>query len=256
MKAENGNLRRGIYLLPNLFTTAALFAGFYAIVQAMAGHFEVAAMGIFVAMVFDGLDGRIARMTQTQSRFGAEYDSLADMVSFGAAPALIVYEWTLHDLGKLGWAVAFLYCATAALRLARFNTTQASTDKRFFQGLPSPAAAAVLAGLVWVGSDSGLSGRDLTFSALLLTLGVGLAMVSKVLYWSGKSINLKEKVPFIVGFAIVLALALVSSHPPGVLFVLFLGYAASGPVYWCVRKLRRRSRPAATAGAVNEEKNK
>ena len=157
--------RRGIYLLPNLFTTAALFAGFFAIVQAMQGDFERAAMAIFIAMVLDGLDGRVARMTNTQSAFGAEYDSLSDMVSFGAAPALVVYEWALRDLGRLGWIAAFIYCAGAALRLARFNTTLEVTDKRYFQGLPSPAAAALVAGLVWVMIVSGIAGSDVRWLA-------------------------------------------------------------------------------------------
>src|SRR5689334_3768014 len=148
--------RRGIYWLPNLFTTASLFSGFYAIVQAMNGRFETAAIAIFVSMVLDGLDGRIARLTHTQSEFGAQYDSLSDMVSFGAAPALVMYVWALKDLGKLGWIAAFVYCAGAALRLARFNTNIDVIDKRYFQGLPSPMAAALLAVLLWVFDDLGI----------------------------------------------------------------------------------------------------
>ena len=237
--------RRGIYILPNLFTTAALFAGFYAIVQAMNQRFEVAAVAIFVAMVLDGLDGRGARLTRTQSEFGAEYDSLSDMVSFGAAPALVMYEWALQGLGKLGWIAAFIYCAGAALRLARFNTNIDVVDKRYFQGLPSPAAAALIAGMVWVGIDNDFTGEALSGYACVLTIFAGVSMVSNVLFWSGKSINLRKSVPFIVIFALVLAFALVSSYPPGVLFALFLAYAASGYVMWVMRW--KRSRNASSA---------
>ncbi|WP_261379370.1 CDP-diacylglycerol--serine O-phosphatidyltransferase [Denitratisoma sp. DHT3] len=222
--------RRGIYLLPNLFTTAALFAGFYAIVQAMNLHFEQAAVAIFVAMVLDGLDGRVARMTRTQSAFGAEYDSLSDMVSFGAAPALVIYEWALKGMGKLGWIAAFIYCAGAALRLARFNTNIDVVDKRYFQGLPSPAAAALVAGLVWVLQDNGWHGEDVRWYACGLTIFAGVTMVSNVRYYSGKDINLRRSVPFIVVAGIALGFALVSSYPPGVLFGLFLCYALSGYV--------------------------
>ncbi len=220
--------RRGIYVLPNLLTTAALFAGFYATVQAMNGRFEHSAVAIFIAMVLDGLDGRVARMTNTQSAFGAEYDSLSDMVSFGVAPALVVYEWALKGMGKLGWIAAFIYCVGAALRLARFNANVGVTDKRYFQGLPSPAAAALIAGLVWLLLDLGISGEDARWVASLLTAFAGLTMVSNIPYWSGKEINLKKSVPFIVVAAIALGFALVSSYPPGVLFALFLGYALSG----------------------------
>lgn len=244
--------RRGIYILPNLFTTAALFAGFYAIVQAMNDRFEYAAVAIFVAMVLDGLDGRIARLTRTQSEFGAEYDSLSDMVSFGAAPALVMYEWALQDLGKLGWIAAFIYCAGAALRLARFNTNIGVIDKRFFQGLPSPAAAALIAGLVWVGIDNGFSGSELSAYACVLTIFAGVSMVSNVLFWSGKSINLRKSVPFFVVIALVLVFALVSSYPPGILFGLFLVYAGSGYVMWALRWKRRRTlREAASPPSSN-----
>jgi len=232
--------RRGIYILPNLFTTAALFAGFYAIVQAMNNRFEAAAVAIFIAMVLDGLDGRIARLTHTQSEFGAEYDSLSDMVSFGAAPALVMYEWALQGLGKLGWIAAFIYCAGAALRLARFNTNIDIVDRRYFQGLPSPAAAALIAGMVWVGLDNGFSGDELRWYACALTIFAGISMVSNVLFWSGKDINLRRSVPFIVLIALVLAFALVSSYPPGVLFGLFLIYAGSGYVLWALRWRKRR----------------
>jgi len=222
--------RRGIYILPNLFTTAALFAGFFAIVQAMNERYEMSAVAIFLAMVFDGLDGRVARLTHTQSEFGAEYDSLSDMVSFGAAPALVVYEWALRGLGKLGWIAAFIYCAGAALRLARFNTNIDVVDKRYFQGLPSPAAAVLVAGLVWVMIDNGWSGDDMRWPACLLTIFAGITMVSNVRYYSGKDINLRKSVPFIIVVAFALAFALVSSYPPGVLFALCLAYALSGYV--------------------------
>lgn len=239
--------RRGIYILPNLFTTAALFAGFFAIVQAMNQRFEVAAVAIFIAMVLDGLDGRIARLTHTQSEFGAEYDSLSDMVSFGAAPALVVYEWALKDMGKLGWIAAFIYCAGAALRLARFNTNIEVVDKRYFQGLPSPAAAALVAGLVWVVIDNGITGQDVRWYACILTIFAGISMVSNVLFWSGKSINLRKSVPFIVVIALVMGFALVSSYPPGVLFALFVVYALSGYVVYVMRWFRRRRRAEALA---------
>jgi len=222
--------RRGIYILPNLLTTAALFSGFFAIVQAMNGRFEVAAVAIFIAMVFDGLDGRVARLTRTQSAFGAEYDSLSDMVSFGAAPALVVYVWALKDMGKLGWIAAFIYCVGAALRLARFNTNIEVVDKRYFQGLPSPAAAALVAGLVWVLIDNEWTGAEARWYACLLTIFAGITMVTNLRYYSGKNINLRKSVPFIIVVAVALAFALVSSYPPGVLFALFLAYALSGYV--------------------------
>ncbi len=222
--------RRGIYLLPNMLTTAALFSGFYAIVQAMNGRFEHSAVAIFVAMVFDGLDGRVARLTRTQSEFGAEYDSLSDMVSFGAAPALVIYEWAFKGMGKVGWVAAFIYCAGAALRLARFNTNHDVVDSRYFQGLPSPAAAALVAGLVWVFLDLGYTGEEIRWFACALTIFAGLTMVSNIKFWSGKNINLRKSVPFFAVAAIALGFALVSSYPPGVLFALFLGYAASGYV--------------------------
>lgn len=224
--------RRGIYLLPNLFTTAALFAGFYAIVQAMNGMFEHAAVAIFIAMVLDGLDGRVARLTHTQSAFGAEYDSLSDMVSFGAAPALVIYEWALKGMGKWGWIAAFVYCAGAALRLARFNTQLEVADKRFFQGLPSPAAAALIAGLVWVTHDIQIRGHDIRWLAWGVTVFAGLTMVSNIRFYSGKDINLRRSVPFVVVLLLVLFFVLISSDPPKILFGLFVLYALSGYVMW------------------------
>lgn len=235
--------RRGIYILPNLFTTAALFGGFYAIVQAMNGRFEYSAVAIFIAMVLDGLDGRVARLTHTQSAFGAEYDSLSDMVSFGAAPALVIYEWALKGMGQLGWIAAFIYCVGAALRLARFNTNIGSVDKRYFQGLPSPAAAALVAGLVWVLHDLKFTGEEARWYAFVITVFAGVTMVSNIRYWSGKDINLRRSVPFIVVPAIGLGYALVSSYPPGVLFVLFLAYALSGYMLELWRWLQRGKVP-------------
>ena len=234
--------RRGIYFLPNLFTTAALFAGFYAIVQAMMGRFEVSAVAIYSAMVLDGMDGRIARWTRTQSEFGAEYDSLSDMVSFGAAPALVMYVWALSDLGKLGWIAAFIYCAGAALRLARFNTTVEVADKRFFQGLPSPAAAALVAGLVWILDDLGIRRADwIAWIAFGFTVFAGITMVSNVPFYSFKDINLRKRVPFWGVLAVVACIVVVAYRPPAVLFSLFVCYALSGYVLWFLRRTRRRA---------------
>ncbi len=221
--------KRGIYLLPNLFTTAALFAGFYAIVQAMNGNFEYSSIAIFVAMVLDGLDGRVARLTHTQSEFGAEYDSLSDMVSFGVAPALIVYEWALKDMGNWGWIAAFIYCACAALRLARFNASTEIIDKRFFQGLPSPAAAALIAGLVWITLHFQVPAEDIKWLVWTVTLFAGLTMVSNLPYYSGKEINLRKRVPFFVILLLGLFFfVLIPSNPPVVLFGLFVSYTLSG----------------------------
>jgi CDP-diacylglycerol--serine O-phosphatidyltransferase len=233
--------RRGIYLLPNLFTTASLFSGFYAIVQAMNGEFETAAIAIFVSMVLDGLDGRIARLTHTQSEFGAQYDSLSDMVSFGAAPALVMYVWALKDLGKLGWIAAFVYCAGAALRLARFNTNIDVVDKRYFQGLPSPMAAAMLAGLVWVFDDLGID-RDLWLNVIawVFTMYAGITMVSNVPFYSFKEFNLKKAVPFWVVAVFAAGLAVVSLKPSVVLFLMVFAYGVSGYVLWV---MGRRARP-------------
>jgi len=235
--------RRGIYVLPNLFTTANLFAGFYAIVQSMNGQYEYAAVAIFIAMLLDGVDGRVARMTHTQSEFGVQYDSLCDMLSFGAAPALVMYEWALRGMGKLGWIAAFIYCAGAALRLARFNTNVGIVDKRFFQGMPSPAAASLIAGLVWVVNDFGVTGEEVRGYACALTIFAGLTMISNVPYWSGKEINLRKSVPFIVVAAFAIFLALTAFYPPGVLFALFLIYAASGYVLLALRFSKRNKAP-------------
>jgi len=235
--------RRGIFLLPNLLTTAALFAGFYAIVQAMNGRFEISAVAIFAAMVLDGLDGRVARLTRTQSAFGAEYDSLSDMVSFGAAPALVIYEYVLKGLGNFGWAAAFIYCACAALRLARFNTNIGVVDKRYFQGMPSPAAAALVAGLVWLIHDLNISIEQIRIPAAALTIFAGITMISNIRFYSGKEINPRRSVPFFMIAAIALGFALVSSYPPGVLFAIFLVYAVSGYVLTYIQwRARRKAR--------------
>lgn len=241
--------RRGIYLLPNLFTTAALFAGFYAIVQAMNGNFEQAAIAIFVAMVLDGLDGRVARLTHTQSEFGAEYDSLSDMVSFGVAPALIMYEWALKEMGQWGWIAAFIYCTCAALRLARFNTNIDVLDKRFFQGLPSPAAAALMAGLIWVMLDFQVAGTDIKWLAFIVTLFAGLTMVSNIPFYSGKEINLKKRVPFVtILFLVLFFFVLIPSHPPVVLFCLFACYAFSG-YFMKIWRFSRGKKSSGSAGS-------
>jgi CDP-diacylglycerol--serine O-phosphatidyltransferase len=231
--------------LPNSFTTGALFAGFYAVVQAMNGRFESAAIAIFIAMVLDALDGRVARLTHTESEFGAQYDSLSDMVSFGVAPSLVVYEWALKGLGKWGWFAAFIYCTATALRLARFNTNIGIVDKRYFQGLPSPAAAALIAGFVWVIHDYELSGDAVRWYACALTIFAGISMVSSLPFYSFKDFNMRKSVPFVVIFLIALFFILISSYPPGVLFALFLCYAVSGYVFWLVRRKDRQPPPIA-----------
>ncbi len=247
--------RKGIYILPNLFTLAALFGGFYAIVMAMNGRFDNAAVGIFCAMVLDSLDGRVARMTNTQSAFGEQMDSLSDMVSFGAAPALIVYEWALKGMGKVGWIAAFVYCAAAALRLARFNTNIAVVDKRFFQGLPSPAAAALVIGFIWVMDDAGFKdarGTDwLTWLTCGLTLYSGLTMVTNVPFYSFKDVSFKRTVPFIVIVAIALGIAVINLHPPIVLFGIFMVYGFSGYVVYAVQ--RARGKPVSVIATSTQE---
>jgi CDP-diacylglycerol--serine O-phosphatidyltransferase len=225
---------KGIYLLPNLFTTAALFCGFFAIVNAMNHRFEVAAIAIFASLVLDGMDGRIARMTNTQSSFGEQYDSLADMVSFGVAPALVAYEWVLKDLGKWGWLAAFTYCAGAALRLARFNANIGVVDKRFFQGLPSPAAAALLAGFIWLADDNKIPVKDsaIPIVTFFITIYAGLTMVSNARFYSGKALDVRYRVPFWAMVLLILGFVLISSNPPLTLFGLFVMYSLSGYVLW------------------------
>jgi CDP-diacylglycerol--serine O-phosphatidyltransferase len=236
---SSARLRKGIFLLPNLFTTGALFSGFYAVVAGMNGQFETAAIAIFVAMLFDGLDGRIARMTNTSSAFGAEYDSLSDMVSFGVAPALVMFSWVLGDIGKVGWFATFIYVAGAALRLARFNTQIGFADKRYFVGLPSPAAAAAVSGLVWAASAHDLDPSSISYLLAAYVALAGILMVSNVLYYSFKDVDLKGRVPFVIMVGIVLCLGLISIDPSVVLSLLFFLYALSGPLYWVVRKWRK-----------------
>lgn len=237
--------RRGIYMLPSLFTTASLFAGFYAIVQAMNGNFEYAPLAIFIAMVLDALDGRVARMTHTESDFGAQYDSLVDMVSFGLAPALVMYEWALSGLGKMGWLAAFIFVAGAGLRLARFNTQVGLGEKRYFRGLPSPAAAALVAGFVWVLYSFGVPGRELSLLAMFVTVLGGILMVSNIRYRSFKDLDLRGRIPFVTVLALPLAFVLVFLDPPQVLFIASLGYAVSGPVAAALRLVQRPQSKAA-----------
>lgn len=240
--AEKRTHPHGIYLLPNLFTTAALFAGFYAAVAAMKGCFDMAAIAVFIAMVADTLDGRVARMTNTQTAFGAEYDSLSDMVAFGVAPALIVYSWSLAHLGKLGWMAAFLYAAGTALRLARFNTQSHDIDKRYFQGLPCPAAAGVIAGSVWLGYVYGVEGILIAIPVSVLTVIIAALMVSTIRYHSFKKIDLKGKVPFFILLVPVLVIAAIAVDPPQMLFAIFFCYAISGPLLTLLqlRKMRKK----------------
>lgn len=232
---------RGIYLLPNLFTTAALFAGFYAIVSGMRGEFEHAAIAIFVAMVLDGLDGRVARMTKTQTAFGAQYDSLSDLVSFGLAPALVSYNWGLSELGKAGWLAAFIFTATGALRLARFNIQIGHVDKRYFIGLPTPAAAAVVAGMVWMGNEFEFSGKRISAIVALITVAIGVLMVSRLRYYSFKEIDFKENVPFVSIIGLVLVFSVIAWNPPIVLFAMFFIYAISGPILWLKNRFGKPS---------------
>ncbi|MDO8447520.1 MAG: CDP-diacylglycerol--serine O-phosphatidyltransferase [Rhodoferax sp.] len=230
--------RKGIYILPNLFTLAALFGGFYAIVMAINGRFDLAAIGVFCAMVLDSLDGRVARMTNTQSAFGEQMDSLSDMVSFGAAPAIIAYVWALQGLGRWGWIAAFVYCACAALRLARFNVNTAVVDKRFFQGLPSPAAAALVAGFIWLMTDLGVKGPTVAWPMFALALYSGLTMVTNVPFYSFKGVHMKKSVPFAVIVLIALVIAVINIDPPIVLFSIFVAYGFSGYAIYVWRKAK------------------
>ncbi len=247
-----GPRRRGIYWLPNAFTTAGLFAGFYAIVAAMAGKFEPAAVAVFVAMIADGLDGRVARWTHTESAFGKEYDSLSDMVSFGLAPSLVIYEWSLRSMadygwvwGKVGWLGAFFYAACAAMRLARFNVRAGSVDKRYFQGLPSPAAAGILAGAVWCATSFDVPGSALIIPSYFITLGAGALMVSSIGYYSFKDLKIQNKVPFTVLILVPLILIVVYLSPPNMLFLVFFLYACSGIVMSLWRLHKRLNRKPA-----------
>lgn len=246
--------RRGlIRFVPNLFTLASLFSGFFAIVQAMNGRFELSAIAIFASMVLDGMDGRVARMTNTQSAFGEQLDSLSDMICFGAAPALVMYEWILSGLGRVGWAAAFVYCACAALRLARFNSNLGVVDKRFFQGLPSPAAAALIAGFVWLAIDNRFHVKDATMPwlAAVLTLYAGFTMVSSAPFYSGKSFHFSRSVPFWVMIVVIVGMFFVLVDPPIALFALFCVYAVSGYFYWGWQAWRGRPNPAKPVPPAN-----
>ncbi len=236
--------RKGLYILPNLFTLAALFGGFYAIIMAVNGEFDKAAIGVFCALVLDSLDGRVARMTNTQSAFGEQMDSLSDMVSFGAAPALISYMWALQGLGRWGWMAAFVYCACAALRLARFNVNTGVVDKRYFQGLPSPAAAALVAGFIWLLTEQGFGGTDTLFGLSIpwitfaVSLYAGLTMVTNVPFYSFKDLSMKRSVPFTAIVLIALVIAVITIEPATIIFSLFIGYGLSGYVVYAWRRTK------------------
>lgn len=239
--------RRGIYLLPNLFTTATLFGGFYAIISAINGHFEAAAIGIFAGMVADTLDGRVARLTGTESDFGKEYDSLSDMVTFGLSAAVVMYIWALQHLpdaltygGKLAWLAAFFYVACTGLRLARFNVSVEKSDKGWFLGLPSPSGAGLTAGFVWVCETSGISGESAAVPAFVITVFAAVLMVSNVRFYSFKALPLGEKVPFLYVLAVIGIFVLISLDPPKVAFAVFLTYALSGPLLAALRWRRKR----------------
>jgi CDP-diacylglycerol---serine O-phosphatidyltransferase len=252
--------RRGIYLLPNLFTLANLFAGFYAVLQAINLQFETACVAIFIAMVLDSLDGRVARMTNTQSAFGAELDSLSDMVSFGVAPAVLIYEWAINEIAyrQLGMMAAFIYCACAALRLARFNVQINVVDKRFFMGLPSPAAAGLVTGFVWFCNEWDLDGSTMKWWALAITFFAGLSMVTTARFYSFKTVNLKRSVPFFVVAILMLGFAVVGSNPPTVLFFIFLAFSLSGYIYSAINYKKfygRSAREAKEAAAISDESN-
>lgn len=235
--------RRGIYLLPNLFTTAALFSGFYAIIAGTNGNFENSAIAIFVAMILDGLDGRVARLTNTTSAFGEQYDSLSDMVSFGLAPSLVMFSWALSGLGKVGWVCAFIYAVCAALRLARFNTQIGSVDSRYFIGLASPAAAAIVAGIIWVGSEFEMS-LELSIFAAIMTAFSGLLMVSNFNYSSFKGLDFKGRVPFVSILAVVLVFAILAIDTPKMLLAIFAAYGLSGPILWAWAKFGKSKKTA------------
>lgn len=241
---------RGVYWLPNLLTTGTLFGGFYAIVAAIDGNFARAATAVFIAMVFDGLDGRVARWTRTQSDFGKEYDSLCDMVAFGLAPAILVYQWGVARIadygqfwGRFGWLAAFFYAVAAGLRLARFNSRAATTDKRYFEGLPSPSAAATVAGFIWLVSEVEVTGLPRLVLAFMVSITAGALMVSKFAYWSGKELNMRARIPWVYALVIPLIYVLVSLAPQSLLAI-FGAYALSGPLHWLWRKASKKKRIA------------
>ncbi len=251
MMAESGSEAkrpsRGIYLLPNLFTTSALFAGFYSIIAAYNGDYRSAGIAIIVAMVLDGFDGRVARMTNTTTAFGAEYDSMADMISFGMAPAFLVYTWSLSSLteaqyGQLGWVIAFVYTACCGLRLARFNVAVGTADKRFFQGLACPSAAAMLASFIWVMTGMGVDGADMVVLTSIMTLFCGGAMVSTFTYYSFKDLGTNKKVPFAMLLGLLTLFVVTAVDPPKMILIASVLYGLSGPVYYLFRFYRKRTR--------------
>jgi CDP-diacylglycerol--serine O-phosphatidyltransferase len=258
MNPGEKKIRKGVFLLPNALTTGALFAGFYSIIAGINGHYTAAAVAVVVAGVLDGLDGRVARLTNTQSEFGVEYDSLSDLISFGLAPALLAFNWSLSSLrelgplpGKLGWLAAFLFVACAALRLARFNTQAAKSDKTFFQGLASPAAAGTLVVTVWFFNDQGVAGESVRWLIWLETVILGLLMFSRFRYYSFKTWPIGDRIPTGVLFLVVLVFVLLAVDPPSVLMVLGVIYVASGVVitvlgrmHWKSRRSRRAARRA------------
>ncbi|MCA0402265.1 MAG: CDP-diacylglycerol--serine O-phosphatidyltransferase [Proteobacteria bacterium] len=233
----------GIYLLPNLFTTASLFTAFYSIVSLLNARYEVAAIAIFIGMIADGLDGRIARLTNTQTAFGAEYDSLSDMVTFVVAPALLVYSWALQGLGKVGWLISFVYTAAVAIRLARFNTKVETADKRYFQGLPCPPAAAVMASMVWFCQQNQLSGYLISIFSAIIAVILAVLMVSNIPYYSFKEVDFKGKVPFLYLLLMVILFVAIALEPPIVLFSGFIIYALSGPIFFLFL-LKRMKKPS------------
>lgn len=230
--------RKDIYFLPSMFTTASLFAGFFAIVKAINGQFEASVIALYISMFLDGIDGRVARWTHTESEFGAQYDSIVDMVSFGLAPALIMYQWALSSLGKMGWLAAFVYSAGAGMRLARFNARDDSADKHNFLGLPSPAAAALIVGFIWAMDSYGFPGPDISFLGLLVTIAAGVLMVSNVRYRSFKDFNARKRIPFMFMLIIPLVFVLIYLQPPEVLFGAALIYASSGPLLYVYEFIR------------------
>jgi len=248
--------RKGIYLLPNLLTTGCLFSGFYAIVAAIDKHFESAGIAVFVAMIFDTLDGRIARLTKTESAFGKEYDSLADMVAFGLAPAIVAYQWGVvriaefgHYWGRFGWLACFFYAVAAALRLARFNA-RAAADKRYFEGLPSPSAAAIVAAFVWFSSNWREPGLIGLIAAFLITASAGAVMVSRFSYPSFKQFDLDRRIRFAYMLIVPLFFVLIALDPPSLLLSIFATYALSAPILWIGRRLRRLFRGSPASGTV------
>lgn len=242
-------MHTGIYLLPNLLTTASLFSAFYSIVASLKAQYEIAVIAIFIGMVADGLDGRIARLTNTQSAFGAQYDSLSDMVTFGVAPALLLYSWNLHLLGKLGWLIAFIYTASVALRLARFNTQVETADKRYFQGLACPAGAAVISSFIWLCQQNGWTDSFVLSTGAFVTVLIAMLMVSNVRYHSFKELDVKGKIPFLYVLGIVFTFVAIAADPSVILFIAFAVYALSGPcqTLFVLHRVRRLRRLAAKA---------